>query len=83
MITTKIAEKEKKIRAKLRIKEVIGKNGCCTYYPQYKNWLGWHVFINWHLYNDLIIYEFYTLEDAKDFIDEYVNRKLRSKKIMK
>lgn len=85
MITTKIAEKERKIREKLRIKEVIDKEGERTFYPQSKTLGIWHNFYKDPLgviFADLDIEYFYSLSSAKQFIDDYVNKKLNKVEII-
>ena len=87
MTTTKCTEKERKLRRHLRIKEVRGKDGSIRFYPQ-KKWFG----IWWDFDNpDLFLFDYLfkdwsksynSLNNAKDFIDRYVNSRLSKKKII-
>ena len=79
MTTTVIAEKEKKIRKNLRIKEVREKSGLTTFYPQKKICGIW-----WNFNSSLLsewIESFATLDEAKAFLDKYVDIKLSKRKV--
>ena len=81
MTTTKIAEKEKAIRKKLRIKEVVDRWGVTRFFLQRK-FLGiWWTFDDRdYLFIDMLFNDYYkaygTFKAAKDAIDRYVNYRL-------
>ena len=89
MVTTKLTEKEKKIRKNLRIKEEVGVYNGSWFYPQVKIFGVWYYFRgysipNWleALFLDGPVKMFSSIEDAKKFIDMCVRDKLKYKKII-
>ena len=87
MVTTKIAEKEKKIRRNLRIKEVIDEQGFHLFYPQRKVFGFWTCFYSGSdildfLFGDACPKHFLYLDNAKGYLDELVNKKIKRKKII-
>ena len=87
MVTTKISDKERKLRSKLRIKEVREKDGTVKFYPQMKKFGIWwdfddpDVFFLDMLFKDCIM-SFKSLSAAKYFIDNYVNTCLRKREVL-
>lgn len=85
MTTTSIVEKEKEIRRKIRIKEVIEKDGISYFYPQHKIFGIWIYFYDNFLdflFAENSEKEFSSLLAARNFINRYVDRKLSHKKII-
>lgn len=79
MVTTKLTEKEKKIRKNLRIKEVI-KGKYHYFIPQIKILHIWWNFLSSD--PDELWERFCSLGDTKYFLNDYVNKCLSKKKVI-
>jgi len=87
MVTTKISDKERKLRSKLRIKEVKERDGTVIFYPQIKKFGIWWEFDDPDLFFLDILFKdpsvaFKSLSAARFFIDNYVNTRLRKREVL-
>lgn len=90
MTTTNLLEKEKKLRKRLRIKEVCTREGRHIFYPQQRllgMWVGFEqeyggLFPPFDYFFDCTSAHFQSLDRAKEFIDEKVRYKLSKEKVI-
>jgi len=74
-------QSEKAIRRNFRIKEVHYKDGSVFFFPQFKFlWLWWG-FDDDYLY-PFAYRKYATLNEAKEFIDTYIEKIFRKKKVI-
>ena len=84
---TNLAEKERKIRKNLRIKETLERSGDVWFSPQMKIFGIWFNFDEYTTsWTNLVFTTYFkrysTLEKAKEVIDKYVNYRLAKTKVV-